>query len=187
MKPEEFLARLLDYERRVGNLYRALGNHASFPVDLRSFWHRMAEDERHHVAVLERSRHLINLQQAAPQAADSVFHEIDQQVAAAEAAVSHTDLSVDEALRYAMRLESSELNRLDGSWFHTFPPSLSAMLTLLTPEDNVHLQRLVEAVHAFSLDKALHEHATSLWVKHQRTHAIKLTQAARCNQSEENG
>jgi hypothetical protein len=115
-----------------------------------------------------------------------VFHEIDQQVTAAEEAVSRTDVSADDALRHAMRLESSELNRLDESWFHTFPPSLGALLTLLTPENNLHLRHLVEAVHASSADKALHEQATSLWVKHQRTRAITPTQAARCSRSGEN-
>lgn len=175
MKAEEFLNHLLDYERRVGSLYLTLGNHPSFPVDLRSFWHRMAEDERHHVVVLERSRRLIDLQEVPPQASDTVFNEIEQLVTAVEEALGHAAICVDDALRYAMQLESSELNRLDESWFHTFPPPLSALLKLLTPEDNVHVQRLVETVHAFSPNKTLHEYATSLWVNYQRAKIAQST------------
>jgi hypothetical protein len=169
IKAEEFLNQLLDYERRVGRLYFTLGLRSSFSADFRSFWHHMAEDERHHATVLERSRSLIPLQQEAPQALAPMFHAIEQQLTAAEEAVDHIDLSANEALRYALLLESSELNQLETSWRHTFPPSLSTVLTLLSPEDNLHLRRLVEAVHAFSTDKLLQEQATALWVKSQTT------------------
>ena len=137
--------------------------------------------------MLERSRHLIDPQETVPQAPGTVFREVDLQVTAAEEAGGSTDVSADDALRHAMLLESSELNRLDESWLHTFPPPLGALLTLPTPEDNLHLRRLVEAVHAFGTDKALHEQATSLWVKYQRTRVVTPTRAARGSRSEENG
>jgi hypothetical protein len=98
----------------------------------------MAEDEQRHAGVLERSRRLRDLQQTAPQASDRVFHDIEQQLTAAEEAISHAGIGVDEALRYAMLLESSEIDRLDQAWFHAFPPSLETLLLLLTPEDNLH-------------------------------------------------
>jgi hypothetical protein len=171
MTTEEFFQRLLDYERRVGSLYLALGNRATFSGELRAFWHRMAEDERHHVLVLQRSTTVQDLRESTPVGSDDLFYEIDQQLAAAEAVLGQIDIGVDEALRHAVLLESSELNRLSDAWFHSFPPALRTLLTALMPEDNVHLRHLLEAVHAFSSNKALQEQAISLWVKYQRIKA----------------
>jgi hypothetical protein len=131
----------------------------------------MAEDERRHVLVLQRSTTVQDLQESTPVGSDDLFQEIDQQLAAAEADLGQIDIGVDEALRHAVRLESLELNRLGDAWFHSFPPALRTVLTALLPEDNVHLRHLLEAVHAFSSDKALHEQAVSLWMKYQRLKA----------------
>jgi hypothetical protein len=171
MTTEEFFHRLLDYERRIASLYLSLGNRSTFSRELRTFWHRMAEDERRHVLVLQRSTAVQDLQESTPVGSDDLFYEIDRQLAAAEAALGQIDIGVDEALRHAVLLESSELNRLSDAWFHSFPPALRTLLTALMPEDNVHLRHLLEAVHAFSSDKALHEQAISLWVKYQRIKA----------------
>ena len=112
---------------------------------------------------------MMDLQESSPVGSDDVFRTIEQQLTAAEAAMRQVNISADEALRQAVILEGSELNRLDDTWFRSFPPTLQALLTALMPEDNVHLRRVVEAAHAFSTDKALHEQATSLWVKYQCT------------------
>jgi hypothetical protein len=171
MTTQEFFRRLLDYERRVASLYLVFGNRSTFSRELRTFWHRMAEDERRHVLVLQRSTTVQDLQESTPAGSDDLFYEIDQQLAAAEAVLGQKDIGVDEALRHAVLLESSELNRLSDAWFHSFPPALRTLLTALLPEDNVHLRHLLEAVHAFSSDKALREQAISLWVKYQRIKA----------------
>src|SRR5262245_41658414 len=133
MTTEEFFHRLLDYERRVGSLYLALGNRATFSRELRVFWHRMAEDERRHVLVLQRSTTVQDLQESMPVGSDDLYHEIEQQLAAAEAVLGQIDIGVDEALRHAVLLESSELNRLSDAWFHSFPPALRTLLTALMP------------------------------------------------------
>ena len=171
MTTQTFFHRLLDCERRVGSLYLTLGNRSSFSRELRTFWHRMAEDERRHVLVLQRSTTVQDLQESRPVGSDALFQEIDQQLAAAEAVLGQVNIGVDEALRHAVLLESSELNRLSDAWFHSFPPALRTVLTALMPEDNVHLRHLLEAVHAFSSNKALQEQAIALWVKYQRIKA----------------
>ena len=171
MTTKEFFHRLLDYERRVGSLYLTLGNRSTFSRELRAFWHRMAEDERRHVLVLQRSTTVQDLQESTPVGSEDLFYEIDQQFAAAEAVLGQIDIDVDEALRHTVLLESSELNRLSDAWFHSFPPALRTLLTALMPEDNAHLRHLLEAVHAFSSNKALQEQAISLWVKYQRIKA----------------
>jgi hypothetical protein len=112
-----------------------------------------------------------DLQESTPVGSDDVFQEIEHQLAAAEAVLGQIDISVDEALRHAVLLESSELNRLSDAWFCSFPPALRTLLTALMPEDNVHLRHLLEAVHACSSDKALQEQAIALWVKYQRIKA----------------
>src|SRR5687767_1898915 len=107
MTAQEFLQRLLDYERRVEMLYLALGNRPSFPIELRSFWRRMAEDERHHAAVLARSGGLEDVQDYPPEASDEVFHEVEKKLTAAEAAIASVDISTDEALQHALIVEGS--------------------------------------------------------------------------------
>ena len=112
-----------------------------------------------------------DLQESAPVGSEDLFYEIEQQLAAAEAVLGQIDIGVDAALRHAVCLERSELNRLSDAWFHSFPPALRTVLTALMPEDNVHLRHLLEAVHAFSSNKALQEQAVSLWLKYQRIKA----------------
>ena len=62
----------------------------------------------------------------------------------------------------------SELNRLDEEWFRGFRPTLGALLQAMMPEEEVHIRRLVEAVHAFSSDKALQQQAAALWSVYHR-------------------
>jgi len=133
------------------------------PEAVRCFWHCMAEDERHHLALLERSGGLLDLMESPPEVAEEVFAGIEAKITAAEAAVQRAGLSTDEALRQALILEGSEVNGLDEAWFHSFRPALGSLLQALIPEEEVHIRRLVEAVHTFSTDTALQHQAAVLW------------------------
>jgi hypothetical protein len=168
MSPRGLLERLVDCERRVRRLYLTLGDRAGFPAEVRFFWNCMAEDERHHVAILERSAGLLDLMELPPQISETTLAVVEAKVAAAEAAVEQPDLSNDAALGQALILEGSELNRLDEEWFRGFRPTLGALLQAMAPEEEVHIHRVVEAVHAFSSDKNLQEQAAALWAAYQR-------------------
>jgi len=127
----------------------------------------MAEDERHHLAILERSAGLLDLMESPPQVSEAQLNSIEATVTAAEVAIRKSEVSSDEAFHQALILEGSELNSLDAAWFQGFRPTLSALLQAMTPEEEVHLRRLVEAVHAFSTDKALQQQAAILWTLSQ--------------------
>ncbi|MBM4255051.1 MAG: hypothetical protein FJ147_04050 [Deltaproteobacteria bacterium] len=167
----EFLHRLLECERRVSAVYRTFGNCPTFASELRAFWQQMAEDERRHVFILQRSTTVLDLRAADAQMSPDAFSAIEQQLADAEMLLGQPNISGEEALRQAVLLEGSELNRLSDDWFRSFPPALRALLTGLMPEDNVHLRHLLEAVHAFSVNKVLQEQATALWLQYQRAKA----------------
>ncbi len=77
----------------------------------------------------------------------------------------------DEAFHQALVLEGSELNSLDEAWFRGFRPTLRILLQAMTPEEEIHLRRLVEAMHSFSMDKALQQQAATLWTTYQRQKA----------------
>src|SRR5436190_4807159 len=171
MSPRGLLERLADCERRVYRLYFSLGDRASFPAEVRFLWNCMAEDERHHLAILERSAGLLDLMESPPTVSEDTLTAVEEKVATAEAAVRRPDLSADEALRQALSLEGSELNSLDEAWFQGFRPTLGSLLQAMAPEEEVHLRRLVEAAQAFSVDKALHNQATAVWAAYQQQRA----------------
>jgi glutamate dehydrogenase (NAD(P)+)/glutamate dehydrogenase (NADP+) len=174
MTPRGLLERLADFERRVRRLYLTLGDRAAFPAEVRFFWNCMAEDERHHVAILERSAGLLGLMEHLPHVSEATLAAVETKVAAAEAAVGRADLSSDEAFGQALLLEGSELNSLDEAWFQGFRPTLSSSLQAMAPEEEVHIHRLVEAVQTFSTDQALHQQAAALWATYQRQTAGSL-------------
>jgi rubrerythrin len=170
------LERLVDFERRVRRMYLKLGDRAEFPAEVRFFWNCMAEDERHHVAILERSAGLLDLRELLSQISEETLAAVEAKVTTAEAAIERSDLSSDAALGQAIILEGSELNRLDEEWFRGFRPTLGALLQAMSPEEEVHIRRLVEAVHAFSSDKALQQQVAALWSAYQQQkqgHALK--------------
>jgi hypothetical protein len=168
MSPRLLLERLIDLERRVRRVYLTLGDRPEMPAEVRFFWNCMAEDERHHLAILERSGGLLDLIDSPPAVAEELLSGIVAKVAAAEAAVQRPDLSTDDAFGHALTLEGSELNSLNEAWFHGFRPTLGSLLQAMSPEEEIHIRRLVEAVQAFSADKALQHQATTMWSLYQQ-------------------
>lgn len=167
MDPRTLLDRLITYERRVHRMYLALGDHAAFPAELRYLWNTLAEDERHHLAILERSAGLLDVMDSPPVVSEEILTAIEVKVATAEVALQRADLSTDVALCQALILEGSELNSLDEAWFHGFRPALGGLLRAMIPTEDTHIRRLVEGVHTFSLDKSLHHRAVVLWTTYQ--------------------
>lgn len=162
------LERLTSFEQRVQHLYEIFGDRTGWPAEVRFFWNSMAADERHHLAILERSASLLDLLESPPQVSETVLVAIDGKITAAETVSQKPDLSSDEALQHALMLEGSEINSLDEAWFQGFRSSLGSLLQAMTPDEDVHIHRLVNAVHAFSKNKALQEQAASLWATFQR-------------------
>lgn len=163
MMPRGLLERLVDFERRIRRVYLMLGDRTAFPAEARFFWNSMAEDERHHLAILERSVGLLDLMELPPQVSERTLSAIEAKVVAAEVAVERSELSNDEAFTHALILEGSELNSLDEAWFGGFRPTLGALLHVMWPEEEVHIRRLVEAVQTFSTDATLQQQAAVLW------------------------
>jgi rubrerythrin len=168
MDPRTLLDSLITYERRVHRMYLTLGDRADFPAELRYLWNTLAEDERHHLAILERSAGLLDVMDSPPVMPEEMLAGIETQVTMAEATLQHTDLSIDEALRQALLLEGSELNSLDETWFRGFRPAVSALLRAMIPTEDTHIRRLVEGVHTFSTDKGLQHQAADLWTQYQK-------------------
>ena len=168
MTPRGLFECLIDFERRVRHLYQHWGSQKGFPDEMCFFWHCMAEDERHHISILERSVGLLDLMALPPQITEEDLTTIQEKIKAAETAAQQETFSSEEALRQALILEGSELNRMDEAWFRAFHPTLNTLLQAMVPEEEVHLRRLVEAVHTFSTDDALQEQATELWSIYQK-------------------
>src|SRR5215207_4751348 len=98
MDPRTLLDRLITYERRVHRMYLALGDRADFPAELRYLWNTLAEGERHHLAILERSAGLLDVMDSPPVVSEEMLAAIETQVTPAEATLQCPELSIDEAL-----------------------------------------------------------------------------------------
>jgi rubrerythrin len=162
---------LIKCERRVLHIYRALSERQEMPPAVRSFWQEMTEDERTHLAVLEHSAGLLNFVESPPLPPATIFADLRAALEEAEAVVQRPGLSLDEAFAAALRLEESELNSLRQAWLQGFRPPLETLLHVQLPEEEAHLQRLIDAVHTLSADHALHQQATALRDTYQRQKA----------------
>jgi hypothetical protein len=165
------LEQLIDLERRVRQVYRLLSERPQFSPTLRSFWAAMVDDETHHIVTLERSAYVPDTLDHPPAIADAVLAEVEKAVATAEAGVQNPSLTGDDALRQALLLEGSELNRLDDAWLHGFRSTTSLLLRTLAPDLLSHIRRLVDAVHSTSTDPTLHAQADALWASYQQQHS----------------
>ena len=165
MSPQVLLERLVDFEQRVRRVYRAFGKRLDFLPQVRFFWNNMAEDERSHAAILQRSRAFLDLIEDAPQVSKEMLASVAEKVAHAEAVTQQDELTSDEAFRQALILESSELNSLDGAWFQSLRPALGSLLHAMAPAEEEHIRRLVEAVQTFSQDHTLQDQVADLWAR----------------------
>jgi len=168
MNPGLLLDRLVDFERRVRRVYLALSDRPDFPANVRSFWNCMAEDERHHAAILERSPALLDITESPPGTSENALAILEAKVVAAEAGVGRSDLNSDEAFRLTLMLEDAELNSLDEAWFQGFRPKLGSLLQAMLPEEEGHIRRVVDAIQAFSTDEGLQRQAAALWATYER-------------------
>lgn len=168
MKPDLLLDRLVDFEHRVSRVYLTLSGRPDFPPHVRAFWNRMAEDERDHAALLERSPALLEVRESPPETSENALAILEAKVVAAEAAVRQSDLRRDEAFRLTLMLEDAGLNSLDETWFQGFRPTRDSLLQAMLPEEEVHIRRVVDAVQAFSTDEALQRQAAALWSTYER-------------------
>jgi hypothetical protein len=167
MNPYQVLQHLIDLERRVRDIYRILSDRPQCSPVRRSFWQAMADDETHDIVTLERSAYVCDVMEHPPSIPDAVLTRLLAVVASAEAVVQNPSLTEDEALRQALHLEASELNRLEDAWLRGFRVTTSLLLRALAPEMPSHIRRLVDAVYAFSTDPTLHAQADALWATYQ--------------------
>jgi hypothetical protein len=173
MNPYHILEQLIDLERRVRQVYRLLCNRPQFSPALRALWQDMADDETHHIVTLERSAHVPEALERPPAIADTVLASVENTISTAEAVAQNPTVTGDEALRQALLLEGSELNRLDDAWLHGFRITTSLLLRTLAPDLLSHIRRLVDAVHQCSTDAMLHAQAEALWASYQQSNATK--------------
>jgi hypothetical protein len=168
MNPYHVLEQLIDLDRRVRQVYRLLSERPQCSAALRTFWQAMADDETHHIVTLERSAYVCDMMERPPLILDDVLARVGAVVATAEAVIPNPTLTEDEALRQALNVEGSELNRLDDAWLQGFRVTTSLLLRALAPEMPSHIRRLVDTVHTFSTDPTLHAQADALWATYQR-------------------
>ena len=178
MNPYHVPQHLTDLERRVRrHLSHSEGSSAVSPA-LRTVWQAMTDDETHHIVTLERSAHVCDVMEHPPSIPDDVLARMEAVVATAEAVVQNPSLTEDEALREALHLEGSELNRLEDAWLQGFRVTTSLLLRALAPDMPSHIRRLVDVVYSSSTDPTLHAQADALWATYR-----KQRETASCTQT----
>lgn len=170
-----FVERLLKLERRIRRVYVNLSVRTDFPAELCSFWSSLAEETCQTITLLEQSAQFLHFVACAPDVPEASLTQIETKLAAAEAAVQRAELSADEALRYTLTLEKSEVKAVVKAWCQGFQPSLEVLLQGRLPEEERQLRRLVDTVQTCSTDVALHDQATALWsvYQHQKASCVE--------------
>ena len=162
MSPRLVLHQLIAYEQRFRSWYRTLGQRAEMSAEARFFWKCMAEDEHHHILMLEYCDRLLDLLKEPPPLSDGLLAEAEAEVITAEAALQRIDLNIDEALQYALKLETSVVKELEKMWIQRFPASVDSFFQDLEPDYEVHYRRFIEAVDALSGNRTLHDQALAV-------------------------
>ncbi len=168
MTPYRLLEQLLALEQRVRQVYLSLSQRRQFPDDLRAVWKALAEDETHHIVALERSAHLFSVMDFPPLIPDHIVASVETVIATAETTVQQANLTSDTAFRQALQIEGSELNHLDEAWIHGFRSTTNVLLQALAPKTQEHIRRVIDAVHRFSTDMALHAEADAVWAQYDK-------------------
>ncbi len=163
-----FVDRLIAIERRVCRVYQKWTANDTFSADLRSFFRAMAEEEKQHLAILERSAGLLNLAAAPPHSATAQMEKVEAQISMAERVGDKPDSAADEVLGHSLALESSELNQLDNAWLKGFQPDLANLQQAWLPAHEEHIRRLSDAICRFTANENLHKEAAALLSEYER-------------------
>ncbi|MGB7951298.1 MAG: hypothetical protein WCH75_26750 [Candidatus Binatia bacterium] len=167
--------RLLKLERRACRVYQNWAANKALSADLRSFCRDMAEEEKQHLVILERSAGLLNFVAAAPQTATPQMEKIEAIISTAERASEKTEITADEALGHALAMESSELNQLEDAWLGGFRPDFATLTQSVMPAHEEHIRHLSNAIGRFTANENLHREAAALLSEYERqkeTHAV---------------
>jgi hypothetical protein len=158
---------LLKCERRIRAIYLTLSQRPDFSAEARDFWSGMAEDENHHREFYEQTAGLLNFVKTPFPLGDAAFRRVEQTIADAESAIRQPGFGMDDALRLALTLESSELQLLEKKWLEGLDPSVHVLRHDQIPQEEDHLKRLLNATHRFSTDEELHMQADEMWAVYQ--------------------
>lgn len=157
-----YVDRLIDFERRAYRIYARWAANENLPHDVRELWRAMAEEEKQHLAILERSAGLLNFAAAPPPESPQKLENIAAQIETVERMMIEPETALDTLLDYALALETSELNQLGDTWLKSFQPDIANLTPLWIPAYEHHIQRLASAVHRYSTDENLHKKAAAL-------------------------
>jgi len=164
MKPApEFIGRCIELERRVMRLYASLSQRFARDELAREFFRYLASQEEDHAGMLE----LCRVAAGRGRFRETCLHRWSETVPETERALNEAEIilnhhhSLAEALRLAIKIESSQINRLFTGVVEATDPRLIRKLTAFRNAVRDHLGYLCERVPV--LDPTFSDACRTLW------------------------
>ena len=163
-EPFDPLVRFAEIERLVGKIYYRFSHLFLLRAELRDFWWEMAREEEQHASILAACKALIaNYQDAALD--PTISGETANDLAARLNSFLRRgtpSLTVDEAFRIALDIESSEIDVIYGKLLHLGGPQIGKTMENLGVPASVQRQKLKAALRRFCSDPELLQAAERL-------------------------
>lgn len=141
----QFFRRLTDFETRIGLLYERFEQLFAAEPRVAAVFGRLALDERTHATMVEYQRRLVSTNHRMFANAEVDIDELQlarDQVDALLA--SDRPFALDEAIGFALKLETSAAESHHRSALSAANPELAGLLDSLSRGDKEHMSRLME-------------------------------------------
>lgn len=152
--PFDPLARFAEIERLVGKVYFRFSHLFLDRPELRDFWWEMAREEEQHGCILYACRAMI--QNYEEEALDPAISQAKAQELEAwlDSFLRRgaSSLSVEDAFRIALEIESSEIDVIYGKLLNLGGPSIARTMQYLGVPASVQRQKLKQALRRFCAD-----------------------------------
>ena len=156
LQPFDPLERFAEIERLVGKIYFRFSHLFLADERLRDFWWEMAREEEQHACILHACKALIDHyddEKLDPAISLEKARELKQRL------LSYLDrgvpsISVEEAFRIAVDIESSEIDAIYSKLLHLGGPNIARTMENLGVPASVQRQKLKAALHRFCSSSA---------------------------------
>ena len=163
-EPFDPLLRFAEIERLVSKIYFRFSHLFMSQPKLRDFWWEMAREEEQHACILNACRALIENyedEKLDPSINFQKAEELEQWLLAYFKRGT-ASISVEEAFRIALEIESSEIDAIYGRLLHLGGPKIAKTMENLGVPASVQRQKLKFALRQFCSDPELLRSAEGL-------------------------
>jgi hypothetical protein len=162
--PFDPLERFAEVERLVSKIYYRFSHLSLHNPDLRDFWWEMAKEEEQHACILSACRAVIENYEEEKLDPAITREKAEELKARLSSYLSRgtPSLGVDEAFRFALEIEGSEIEAIYSKLLNLGGPKIAKTMENLGVPATIQRQKLRRALRQFCADPALLQAADKL-------------------------